>query len=510
MTSEYRHVENARRLSPETQLAAAKPRENLDNWAGAVAEVKSWPEYHLQPLWSLPNRARDVGIADLYYKDESRRFGRALGSFKALGAPYAVYSLLRDLVESEVGLRPSSQELRSGKFSDITGQVTVCVATDGNQGRSLAYAAQVFGCRCVIYIRRGVSAGRKAAMERFGAVVIRMNTEYQAAVDRAKEDAAMNGWHFISSTSWDDFSDRIPRNVMHGYMVMVEEAIAQVPSPESLTHVVMQGGVGSISAAIFHAFSRRVPSATPRFIVVEPTEADCLYRSAVNGRPTRSDGTLETLMNGLAAGEVSPAAWKVLHALASDFIAIPDAWAAEGMRVLADGAGDTPIVSGESAAAVRASSCTRRPTRPCGPHSGSTRTAACCCSAPKGPRTPSSTSKSSGKPRARYSPGRMHSRRPAGDPGARSGEPVAGEFLRVAPATGWDARDHRCSRIVCPKLRTASGPPMGVIISAAGVTVMPSVVFTALCSAGSQTRGSCRTRRLAVGATIQVYNPRGR
>ncbi|MBY0441348.1 MAG: helix-turn-helix domain-containing protein, partial [Mycobacteriaceae bacterium] len=48
--------------------------------------------------------------------------------------------------------------------------------------------------------------------------------------------------------------------------------------------------------------------------------------------------------------EVSRAAWKVLDWLASDFIAIPDTWEYDGMRALADGHGDTPVVSGESAA----------------------------------------------------------------------------------------------------------------------------------------------------------------
>ncbi|MER6138715.1 diaminopropionate ammonia-lyase [Streptomyces sparsogenes] len=350
MNRQHRHFENARRLSSETQLSAAKALANLDDWDDAVAEVKSWPEYQPQPLWSLPHHAERVGIASLYYKDESRRFGRALGSFKALGAPYTVYSLLRDVVEREVGLRPSSQELRSGRFRDITSRVTVCVATDGNQGRALAYAAQTFGCRCVVYVHSGVSRGRKAAMERLGAVVIRIDGEYQESVDRSKKDAALGGWHFISSTSWEDFDDLIPRRVMNGYMVMVEEAVSQVPAPEGITHVVMQGGVGSIAAAVFLGFHKRLPAVTPRFVVVEPTDADCLYRSAVNGRPTPSSGTLKTMMAGLACGEVSPAAWKVLEALASDFVTIPDEWAVEGMRALADGAGDPPVVAGESAA----------------------------------------------------------------------------------------------------------------------------------------------------------------
>jgi diaminopropionate ammonia-lyase len=66
--------------------------------------------------------------------------------------------------------------------------------------------------------------------------------------------------------------------------------------------------------------------------------------------PAPSAGTLRTIMAGLACREVSPAAWKILAWLGSDFVAIPDSLAVEAMRILADGGGDVPIVSGESAA----------------------------------------------------------------------------------------------------------------------------------------------------------------
>ena len=84
--------------------------------------------------------------------------------------------------------------------------------------------------------------------------------------------------------------------------------------------------------------------------MVEPIEADCLYQSAVHGEAKPSSGTLHTIQAGLACREVSPAAWNILHWLTSDFLAIPDVWVEEAMRSLANGNGDTPIVSGESAA----------------------------------------------------------------------------------------------------------------------------------------------------------------
>jgi len=141
MSSGYRHYENTQRLSAAIGVA------NLQNWEPVVEEIQGWPGYEPQPLWTLPNRARQLGVADLHYKDESQRFGRELGSFKALGAPYAVFSLLCDTVEQAPGRRPTAAELRAGEFKAITERVTMCVATDGNQGRGLAFGAQTFGGR---------------------------------------------------------------------------------------------------------------------------------------------------------------------------------------------------------------------------------------------------------------------------------------------------------------------------------------------------------------------------
>jgi diaminopropionate ammonia-lyase len=245
----YEHHRNPRRLTPDALRRASEAVSNLCGWRTAVDELRAWPEYTPQPLWSLDHTAGRLNIGRLYYKDESERFARDLGSFKALGAPYAVYSLLAGVVETEAGVRPTSAELRGDEFRPITEHVTVCVATDGNQGRGLAYAAKIFGCRCVTFVHREVSPWRKRAMELLGAVVIRIDGEYEASVARAQEDAAVNGWHFVSSTSWDEFRSPVPRSVMQAYMLLVEEALEQLPDPRRITHVVVQGGVGSIAAA---------------------------------------------------------------------------------------------------------------------------------------------------------------------------------------------------------------------------------------------------------------------
>lgn len=359
---EFSHHSNILRFNQAAENDASVCVQNLCNWKQAVDEIQSWPEYKPQPLRDLPNFARQMGISKLFLKDESMRFGTELGSFKALGAPYAVYKVLAHEVFLETGVHPSSAELRSGRYHEITQRITVCVATDGNQGRGLAYGAKIFGCRCVDYIHNHVSSGRAEAMQQLGAVVIRIDGEYEASVERAREDARMNGWHFVSSTSWSDFDSGIPRHVMNAYMVVVEEALHMIPELERITHVFVCGGVGSIAAAIFLGFLTRfeqiqsskaaVREGLPRFVVVEPCAADCLFQSAKQGRLQDSPGDLRTLMAGLACRTPSPAALKILLWLASDFIAVPDSTAVDGMKALATGLGqDIPVVCGESSAA---------------------------------------------------------------------------------------------------------------------------------------------------------------
>ena len=63
-------------------------------------------------------------------------------------------------------------------------------------------------------------------------------------------------------------------------------------------------------------------------------------------------GNLETIMAGLACGEVSMIAWDILSTGVNDFVTIPDTLVGPTMCLLADGVGgDAPIVAGESAVA---------------------------------------------------------------------------------------------------------------------------------------------------------------
>jgi diaminopropionate ammonia-lyase len=312
----------------------------------ALDEIGRWPGYAPTPLVALDDVARALGIASVQYKDEGGRFG--LGSFKALGGAYAVRRHLAGLLEARLGAPVTTADLLDGRHRALTETVTVTTATDGNHGRSVAWGARLFGCRAVIYIHATVSAGRQEAIEQYGAQVVRTPGNYDDSVRQAAADAAANGWTVVSDTSYAGYRD-IPRDVMNGYTVMVEEALRQWPGAAPPTHAFVQGGVGALPAAVAAHLWRRLGVRRPRFIVVEPEHAACLLASARAGKPVAVTGALDTMMAGLACGEVSELAWDLLVRGADAFMAIPDQGAIDAMRLLAER--QPPVVAGESAVA---------------------------------------------------------------------------------------------------------------------------------------------------------------
>lgn len=304
-------------------------------------EITRWPGYRPTPLHDLRGLAQQIEVGCIHLKDESTRFG--LGSFKALGGAYAVQQLLRrETAPIEGG---------SADHRKTASDITVATATDGNHGRSVAWGAQMFGCKCVIYIHAEVSNGRKEAMERFGAKVIRIDGNYDDSVRRAAADAASNGWFIVSDTSYEGYAT-LPKYVMAGYGVMVHEAVQQTAPELKCTHVFVQGGVGGLAAAVCSYLWQNKRGERPRFIVVEPELADCLLQSAIQGEPTVKTIEDETIMAGLSCGEVSTLGWEILSLGVDHFLAISDELVAPTMRLLAAGIdGDPPVVSGESAVA---------------------------------------------------------------------------------------------------------------------------------------------------------------
>ncbi|MGH8384055.1 MAG: diaminopropionate ammonia-lyase [Pseudomonas sp.] len=301
------------------------------------------------PLYSLPDLAEELGVAEVLIKDESVR--SVLGSFKALGAPIALVRLiLRNFPEQHFDPRG----LLEGKYADALADFTVISATDGNHGKGLAAAAQSIGCRCVIVLHANVSIEREDAIAAYGAKIIRIKGNYDESVEEAASLAATNDWIVVSDTSYEGY-EVIPRDVMQGYGTIaaeIIEATAGEAAKPVFTHVFLQGGVGGLAAGIVSYLWEQYGEARPTFVMVEPAQADCLYQSALQGKPAKATGSVDSVMAGLACGETSPLAWRFLESSVDFFMTIQDDEAVAAMRRLAAGsARDIPLVAGESSVA---------------------------------------------------------------------------------------------------------------------------------------------------------------
>ncbi|MBR0653964.1 diaminopropionate ammonia-lyase [Plastoroseomonas arctica] len=308
----------------------------------AKAEITSWPGYAVTPLRTFDGVATAARVASVHYKDEASRFG--LASFKALGGAYAVLKLLVvELARRDIAPNAPSAAIMAGEFAEATRDITVTCATDGNHGRSVAWGAARCHAHCVIFVHHGVTQARRDAIAGFGAEIREVPGNYDDSVREAARVAEAKGWFVVSDTSYPGYTE-VPRDVMQGYRLMADEAAGQLPAPP--THVFVQGGVGGVAAAVAIQMRARYGDG-PRVIVVEPDKAACLLASAEAGEPQVIGGALDTVMAGLACGEVSLLAWQELSRSAYAFMAIPDAAVAPCMKLLAA----QGIVAGESGVA---------------------------------------------------------------------------------------------------------------------------------------------------------------
>ena len=198
---------------------------------------------------------------------------------------------------------------------------TVATATAGNHGRSVAWGAQRLGLKCKIFISENVSESRADAMKNLDAEVIRVKGNYDDSLKECIKQSEKNNWEIVQDVSWENYKE-VPKLIMAGYTIMIKEIIEQIKE-DSFTHVFLHAGVGGMAAAMIAGFSR-FSSNIPSFIIVEPENADCVFKSIENNKPTRVDIIKETIMGGMSCGDVSSVAWEILKNSAKYCLTISD------------------------------------------------------------------------------------------------------------------------------------------------------------------------------------------
>jgi diaminopropionate ammonia-lyase len=317
--------------------------------ARARADLRRWRGYAPTPLQELPALASELGVARIFAKDEGQR--TELSSFKALGGAYALSVLLaREVSRITAAEHVDVEDLENGRFSAVISKITVTCASDGNHGRSLAWGARRFGCRCVIYLPASVSQFRAEAIERYGARTVRVAGNYDDAVRQAAAEARANKWLLVADTATATYLEP-PQLVMAGYSLLADETWDQLSAEDRPTHVFAQVGCGGLAGILASYFWSRLGEKRPAIIGVEPLNAACLFETVRVGELVKVEGMHETVMGGLACGELSHSAWQILRGGLDFTLKLPDSCAIAAVRGLAAGTYGPPITAGESGAA---------------------------------------------------------------------------------------------------------------------------------------------------------------
>ncbi|MEM6677160.1 MAG: pyridoxal-phosphate dependent enzyme [Pseudomonadota bacterium] len=310
--------------------------------AEAVAQLLAYCPAHLPtPLLSRPGLAAQTGLGQLRLKDERARMG--LGSFKALGAAYAIARDAAAAVSDPAAAAPEDWAQALAGRAYVT-------ASAGNHGLSVAAGARVFGAQATVHVAGSVPDGFAARLRAMGARVTRSGAVYEEAMAAAEAEGQTGAAQLLSDSSWPGYTEP-PFRVMEGYLQMAAEAAEALATGDTVPDLIMlQAGVGGMAAAVA-AYARHRWGDEPRIVVVEPAAAPALVEGIRAGRVVDTEGPVSS-MGRLDCKTASMIALAGLARDADLFATIGEKEAAAGVAALAEHEIETTPSGGAGIAAL--------------------------------------------------------------------------------------------------------------------------------------------------------------
>src|ERR1700731_1574134 len=259
------------------------------------------------PQYCWPLLSRRVG-AEVWVKHENHT---PIGAFKVRGG--VVY--LDDLKRSQ---------------PEIKGVVT---ATTGNHGQSIAYSATALGLAATIVVPQGNNPGKNRAMRGFGATLVEVGHDFQAAYEHAAALAERENLQFVRS-----FHPLLVRGVA-SYALELFDAVADLDT------VYVPVGLGSGVCGVLAA--REALGLTTEVVGVVAENA----LSFAAGHPVPTNRA-DTLAEGIAVRVPDPQALAIILKGAARIVTVSEGeirQAARAMfndtRTLAEGADAAPLAA---------------------------------------------------------------------------------------------------------------------------------------------------------------------
>lgn len=284
----------------------------------------------------LPSRAELEAAAAIVYSDMPP-------------TPQLSWPLLNQALATEVWVKHENHtptgafKVRGGlvytqklmaRAPDVKG---LMLATRGNHGQSLAYAARRHGLDVTIVVPHGNSKEKNAAMRALGAQLIEFGDDFQASREHAYMLAERDGLHMVPS-----FHEDLVAGVATGWY----ELLSARPELELLLVPIGQGS--GICAAIA---ARHALGLNTRIIGVVSAHAPA-YQLSFRARGSIAAPVSTVLADGMACRVPDADSLATILEFADDVITVTDAEVARAMRLyysathnLAEGAGAAALAA---------------------------------------------------------------------------------------------------------------------------------------------------------------------
>ena len=195
----------------------------------------------------------------------------------------------------------------------------ICTATRGNHGQGQAWAATNAGLRALVYVPRGNSVEKNAAMRAFGAELVEFGDDFDTARLEAYRVADQEGLFIVPPYH---------PELVRGVATYGAELFSDVPA---LDVVYVPIGMGSGACSLIAV--RDLLGSRADIVGVVSDAADAVARSMAAGRVVTTNSAL-TFADGMATRIPHPDAFAVMQAGLARVVAVSDDEVAEAMRLL--------------------------------------------------------------------------------------------------------------------------------------------------------------------------------
>lgn len=189
----------------------------------------------------------------------------------------------------------------------------------GNHGQGLAYAAQIAGIRCTVFMAENAVPSKVEAIRGYGAEV-RFGATIQEAVAMLRQFEADSGAVFVSP-----FADA---PIIAGQGTVGLELLEDFPEVE---HVIVPIGGGGLIAGIAVAIKSLRPDV--RIVGVEPEGACVMHDSLKAGKPVDARA-IDSIADGLCAPFTAPLPFSIVQQCVDDVVLVSDDEIQDALRVV--------------------------------------------------------------------------------------------------------------------------------------------------------------------------------